>query len=284
MSTTPGRDRDVEQLLRRVMPASAASTPDCLDAETLAAWADDGLGVQARAAAEAHVAGCARCQALLAVIVRTTPEVVPPLPWWRASFVRWMTPALVTIGAATLWFLLPHPEPVAPAEDIQLQARADSRLEESPATAVREAPPLAVMPPVPAGGAAAPPAVLQEAPSQPDLSTPRIATPSDARPKARPPAAPAFSPDVRMRETVVAGQAAAERAAANVVANVPEADERASSESLGKLSARTAPARTSPDGHGRAACRADWRGTRRGPATGAGADRGAVVRRVAASR
>jgi hypothetical protein len=43
----------------------------CLDPDTVAAWFDGVLPAEARAAAEAHAASCARCQSLLAVMART---------------------------------------------------------------------------------------------------------------------------------------------------------------------------------------------------------------------
>ncbi|MBL8142639.1 MAG: zf-HC2 domain-containing protein, partial [Acidobacteria bacterium] len=73
MSTTPDRDRHLDELLRRAVPASSAVTPACPDAEVLAAWADGGLDALAREAAEAHVADCGRCQAVVAMLVASEP-------------------------------------------------------------------------------------------------------------------------------------------------------------------------------------------------------------------
>src|SRR3954468_19450604 len=83
----------------------------CLDADTLAAWADDGLDAAERTAVETHAAGCGRCQALLAAMVRTLPPpeaAVSPVRtrvfWWLAA----MTP----IAAALLiWIAVPAPPP-----------------------------------------------------------------------------------------------------------------------------------------------------------------------------
>ena len=47
----------------------------CLDAETLAAWADGTLKAQAATAVEAHASSCARCMAVLAAMERTAPAV-----------------------------------------------------------------------------------------------------------------------------------------------------------------------------------------------------------------
>ena len=69
------RDESIGRLLPGTLNARAAAEPDgaCLDAETLAAWADDTLDRDARTAAETHAADCARCQAMLAAMVRTAP-------------------------------------------------------------------------------------------------------------------------------------------------------------------------------------------------------------------
>lgn len=77
----------------------------CLDAETLAAWADDLLTAGERAAVEAHAADCARCQAMLAAMVRTEPAAQPVAAWWRrGSVARWLVPlATATAAAALLW-------------------------------------------------------------------------------------------------------------------------------------------------------------------------------------
>src|SRR5688572_19519343 len=68
------RDRILEQALKHEL--RAAGTPPagaCLDAETLGAWADAGLDSAAMAAAEAHVASCARCQEMLGAFAKTAP-------------------------------------------------------------------------------------------------------------------------------------------------------------------------------------------------------------------
>ena len=78
MNAKHSRDRSVDELLRRalVAPPTPQVSEACLDAETLAAWVDGGLDQTALALAETHAASCARCQALVAAMVRSAPEPV----------------------------------------------------------------------------------------------------------------------------------------------------------------------------------------------------------------
>src|SRR5262249_58698991 len=88
----PDRDAMIDRLLAgRATRSSGNSTDACLDADTLAAWADGALDAGALAAAEAHAADCARCQAMLAAMARTAPlaptQVVAP---WGKPAIRWL--------------------------------------------------------------------------------------------------------------------------------------------------------------------------------------------------
>jgi hypothetical protein len=110
--TNPDGNRDsaIERMLRDTLEARSAPAPQghCLDADTLAAWADNGLRPAERSAVEAHAADCARCQMLLAAMTRTTPSPAEPSPsWWRVHRFRWVVP-LAGVGAAViLWTLMP---------------------------------------------------------------------------------------------------------------------------------------------------------------------------------
>jgi hypothetical protein len=78
----------------------------CLDAETLAAWADDRLTTAERDAVEAHAADCARCQAVVAAMVRAEPPAEPAAAWWRrGSTLGWLVP-LTAAAAVAIWFIL----------------------------------------------------------------------------------------------------------------------------------------------------------------------------------
>lgn len=100
------RDTQMEALLRMALtgehrPPSSA----CLDAEVLAAWADGGLAGLERAAAEAHAAGCAQCQAMMASMVRSLPADAA-LDAARSPLRRWMmflTPAMAGAVAVVVW-------------------------------------------------------------------------------------------------------------------------------------------------------------------------------------
>ena len=76
VSSNDPRDRAIEAALRKGAAPLPAS-PECLDAETLAAWADGGLGQRALARAEAHMASCARCQTVMATLVSSHVELEP---------------------------------------------------------------------------------------------------------------------------------------------------------------------------------------------------------------
>ena len=113
-------DRLIRDALRSDTPADTGA---CLDAETLAAWADDVLDRRERARAEAHAAGCARCQALLAAMVRT--EVDSSLPRRSAEgakagrsvgVLRWAVPLAAAAAVVVVWLAVPRPAPVAPAQ------------------------------------------------------------------------------------------------------------------------------------------------------------------------
>lgn len=129
------RDRSIERLLRETLGAQAAAPPSgaCLDAETAAAWADETLGPRDRAKAETHAAGCARCQALLAALVRTSPPA-PVHSWFRLSTIGWLAP--LTAVAAGLIVLATLPR-------ARLGDRAPARVD---AVATAPAPPVSGAP------------------------------------------------------------------------------------------------------------------------------------------
>ena len=87
---------------------------NCLDGETLAAWFDGGLSGAALENVQSHVAGCARCQALVGAMGRTRAAVPAPEPerssrWWLA----WAVPAAAAATAVAVWVLVPQPTNVA---------------------------------------------------------------------------------------------------------------------------------------------------------------------------
>jgi hypothetical protein len=104
------RDSFLGRLLAETLEAHGAPVTEesCLDAETLAAWADDTLGRRERAAAEAHAASCARCQALLAVMMKTAPPAVAEKSAWRIPALGWLIPLTAAAAALLVWAIVPR--------------------------------------------------------------------------------------------------------------------------------------------------------------------------------
>jgi len=147
----------MEALLRRQMPGGAGSSDACPDAETLAAWTDGGLDARAQAQVEAHAAGCARCQALMAAIVKSesAPPTIAVEPWWHRWSLRWLVPLTAAAAATLVWMLVPGDErPDNPIEQEFTQARAES---------AAPAPPTAESPATPTPAAEAPAAEMKKA-------------------------------------------------------------------------------------------------------------------------
>lgn len=106
------RDKAIERILRRGAAAPPQSTSvDCLDAELLAAWTEHALSNTEAARVEEHVSGCGRCQAMIAVLARTTPPPVVVEPWWGRLQVRWLVPIATAVVVATVWIALPEKSP-----------------------------------------------------------------------------------------------------------------------------------------------------------------------------
>ncbi|HET7217666.1 MAG TPA: YCF48-related protein [Vicinamibacterales bacterium] len=132
-------DRGLERLLRQGLPpADPGDEAACLDADTIAAWIEDGLNASERAAAEVHAAGCARCQSMLAVMMRTMPA---DAEMQGSAIRRWtmmFAPALAAAAALALWFAVERPAQRLPESS---QSAAASNVGEppvvpAPATAV----------------------------------------------------------------------------------------------------------------------------------------------------
>jgi len=158
-------DRDRDAWLGSMMRSPLATASDmCVDAETLAAWADGALDARHSAAVELHASNCSRCMAALASLERTVPVPEEPkrswVPW------RWLVPLTAAATAVAVWIAVPdrpitqvQPAPsrqeAAPVSEPPPQSpEADSRMPEpppgqppSPGTAVPEREPEPVAPP-----------------------------------------------------------------------------------------------------------------------------------------
>lgn len=146
----------------------------CLDAETLAAWADDGLLPQERRMAEAHLAGCSRCRLVIATLARTEPEAVVTtepvadveevLPWWQRGWtLGWLVPLTAAAAAFGLWMVMPG-DSTLPVE-VSQQAEAPRSAEPAYSSRLEPATPAAAPPPARSGsgGLAPAPEALREA-------------------------------------------------------------------------------------------------------------------------
>lgn len=145
MASTHNRDASLERLLRQSLRARSESPApgSCLDAETLAAWADGTLTTAERAAAEVHVAGCPRCLAILATMAKTSPSPAASNPWWtRGLALRWLVPLTAAATAVAFWIVVPRHDVTlpTPAQKADRPSRSAASQPQQPG-AVAEQPP-----------------------------------------------------------------------------------------------------------------------------------------------
>jgi hypothetical protein len=135
-----------DRLVRETLE-DAATTPSsrCLDADSLAAWADGAMRGTERAAIETHAASCERCQALLAAMVRTEPPAIERA-WWRRP--AWVLPFATAAVAVAIVVGVAVLQPERRSQPASASAEAPSR-----PPSVLAAPP-AVNAPAPAEAAA----------------------------------------------------------------------------------------------------------------------------------
>ena len=102
-----------DRLVRRAVEAAArrgAGGP-CPEPDLLGLYTDRELDDAERGLVEAHVAGCGRCQATVAALVRSAPEAADVAgaaatgaggvrAWWMGW--RWLVPAAATAAVVTL--------------------------------------------------------------------------------------------------------------------------------------------------------------------------------------
>jgi hypothetical protein len=112
--------------------------PGCPSAETMAAFAEHALDAGERARWEAHVSECARCQQVLAAMVRSADAApaAPPreLDATRRRWLWWVAPAGLAAAAAVAWVVVrPVAPPVATPAQLELAAaRQEDRAPQPP--------------------------------------------------------------------------------------------------------------------------------------------------------
>jgi hypothetical protein len=113
------------------------ATPECADAESIAAYSDRSLATSERERLEAHFADCMRCQLMLADIARAdesarVAKAASAVPWYR----RWSVaiPALAAVAAVLVFIAIRRPANEEPRND-QLVVMAKNEAVQSPVLA-----------------------------------------------------------------------------------------------------------------------------------------------------
>lgn len=160
MTPTDKNNEPFDAVLRRAMRNKPGpATPECADAESLAAYSDKSIAAAERERLETHFADCMRCQVLLADIARAEegarvaePASGADVPWYR----RWriVIPALAAAAAVVVFVAMRR---LASVEGPNDQLAVMAKNEAVPATSLAA--------PKPAVAPAAPAALLAPAPA-----------------------------------------------------------------------------------------------------------------------
>jgi photosynthesis system II assembly factor YCF48-like protein len=137
VSAPHDRDQAIDRLLRQSLSTPAPeATASCVDPETLAAWAEGGLSGHELERAQSHVADCAHCQNVLAVLVHASADGLTTASSKTAMAERaptrwlaWLVPLTAAAAAAAIWVAIPHgpspePQPSAGGQTQLAQAKA----------------------------------------------------------------------------------------------------------------------------------------------------------------
>ena len=254
MTPADKNNEPLDAILRRATPAQPGpATPECADAESLAAYSDRSLAAADRDRLETHFADCMRCQLLLADIARAEESAraamaAAEVPWYR----RWRIaiPALAAVAAVVVYIATNRPATEEPRSDqvvamakheapmMQLAERAAAP--ELPA----QAPQFAV-PPSPAAAPASNEIAMNESRAREEAkrAAPRMhhaAPPTPAVAEAPPAAAPA-PPSVDAGSVVAIAPAApvVEPSSAPVAQPAPVSKELASNQPEPETAQRT---------------------------------------------
>jgi hypothetical protein len=96
---------------------TAEPTVVCPDAEVLASWVEGRLTRDQQAAAERHVADCARCLSVVAALARAAPAAAPPLQP-RGAWARWLVPITAAATAVAIWVAIPEQQEVPESKQV----------------------------------------------------------------------------------------------------------------------------------------------------------------------
>lgn len=182
-----------EEMLKRIgaewRHAEPPSGSTCIDAETLAAWAEGALPRSQSEAVETHLADCARCQEMAVVFAASEPAAAAApaatLSWPRRY---WMPIAGAAIAASLLIAaLMQRGRPVAPTVPVATTATA-------PAASPVMAPPAPEPRTTPAVKAPVPKPAAESVAATQATPTPAQATPPPAPKPAPPPPPPEPAP------------------------------------------------------------------------------------------
>jgi hypothetical protein len=187
----PHKDSDAfDSILKsKITDTPFGAAHDCPDASMLAAYYDGTLAPLERARMQGHVDSCARCQAMLAAIVRADEDAESALAPKRAFEWRWLLGfGLPAAAVAAIAIVI-----VVRARNINQPTSNELAMNSAPAQAV-QAPAPATMPSAPGAGAAEAPQPRPEALARAESANAGAAAFSNSpAPPSPPPAAPPAS-------------------------------------------------------------------------------------------
>jgi hypothetical protein len=174
VTPTDKNNEPLDAILRRAMRAEPGpATPECADAESMAAYSDRSIAAAERERLEAHFADCMRCQVMLADIARADEsarvvKAASEFSWYR----RWRIaiPALATVAAVLVFIAIRRPANEEPQRD-QVAAIEKQKAPQMELAEGAPAPPAQLVAPAsPAAAPASAPASVQAPPTSNEVA------------------------------------------------------------------------------------------------------------------